>query len=204
MPDKEIGRGTKMTRTTLYKSVYFAMVGGTLLTGLLVVAYFHFSPAALLGVVIAALIPGRILGYFWRNLLRGLRLLKAGDFAASKRFSEQFLEDVHRRPWIRHLIWLGSSTYSRDPKVLALNNLGAAEVRLGAFDDARRHLHQAIALDPLCPLPFYNLGLLARETADTAEAERCFAEAARLGFAHGLSDKIVRASQTRFANTDGR
>lgn len=99
---------------------------------------------------------------------------------------------------------MGTSTYSRDPEVLALNNLGAAEAQLGELEAARRHLGQAIVLDPQCPLPFLNLGLLARKNGDAVEAERCFTEAARLGYAHDLSDRIVRAAQTRFANTDGR
>ncbi len=88
--------------------------------------------------------------------------------------------------------------------MLALNNLGAAEMGLGQHDLARAHLNAAITLDPLCPLPFYNLGVLARAQGDTAEEERCFMQAWRLGYRNGVTDKIVRAAQRRFANTDGR
>ncbi|HTT96838.1 MAG TPA: tetratricopeptide repeat protein [Rhizomicrobium sp.] len=193
-----------MTRTTLYKGVYFAMFGSAAILALGVLAYFQFSPLAFLVVVVALLIPGRILGYFWRDLLRGLRLLNAKDYVASKVCSERFLVEVREKPWIRHFIWLGSSTYSRDPEVLALNNLGAAELALGEVDVARAHLEEAIAKDPLCPLPFFNLGALFKATGNVSESERCFAEATRLGFRHGISDKIVRASQTRFAEMDGR
>jgi len=193
-----------MTRTARYKAHYFAMVGGAGLLALGILTYFRFAPLAILAVIVAMLVPGRILGFFWRDQLRGLRLLQQRDYAASKAASLRFLDYLHASPWIRHLIWLGSSGYSRDPEVLALNNLGAAEVQLGEHDSARAHLGQAIARDPLCPLPFLNLGMLAMKSGDTAEAERCFAEAKRLGYANALSDRIVRASQARFANTDGR
>ncbi|HEY2068536.1 MAG TPA: tetratricopeptide repeat protein [Rhizomicrobium sp.] len=193
-----------MSRTARYKIVYFTMLfGGAVLAGAAFVV-FRLSPLAVVTVLIGALIPGRILGFFWRDLLKGLRLLNAREYPESKRSSERFLVEVHKRPWIRKLIWLGASTYSRDPEVIALNNLGAAEMQLGEHDAARRHLNQAIALDPLCPLPFVTLGIMARQAGDSAEAARCFAEARRLGYAHGLLDRIVRASQTRFAETDGR
>ncbi|MGH6870260.1 MAG: hypothetical protein ACREHE_02035 [Rhizomicrobium sp.] len=193
-----------MTRTTLYKGVYFAMLGGGALLAGAILLHFRASPVALATVILAALIPGRILGFFWRDLLRGLRLLNAKDYAASKFHLERFLEYFRGHRWIRHLIWLGSSTYSRNPEVLALNNLGAAEIGLGQLDLARAHLNAVVALDPLCPLPFYNLGVLAGAQGDMAEQERCFMQAWRLGYRNSVIDKIVRASQNRFANTDGR
>lgn len=193
-----------MTRTALYKGVYFAMVGGGALVASAAIIHFRDSPVAIAAVLLSLLIPGRILGFFWRDLLRGLRLLNARDFAASKFHSERFLEYFRGHRWIRHLVWLGSSTYSRNPEVLALNNLGAAEIGLGEHDPARAQLNAAIALDPLSPLPFYNLGVLARAQGDTAEEERCFMQAWRLGYRNGVTDKIVRSSQNRFANIDGR
>ena len=108
-----------MTRTTLYKGVYFAMLGGYLVLFVTVLVHFRFSPFALVALIVAYLIPGRILGFFWRDLLRGLRLLNAKDYPQSKFYSKRFLSYVRRRPWIKNLVWLGSSTYSRDPEVLA-------------------------------------------------------------------------------------
>ncbi len=192
-----------MTRTTLYKAHYFGMLLLAVALALAALIYFRFSGVSLVLVFIALLIPGRVLGFYWRDLLRGLRLLNARQFAESKRHSELFLEDVRRRPWIKHLVWLGSSAYSHDPEVLALNNLGAAELGLGEIDSAKTHLNEAIRMDGLCPLPFFNLGVLHANNDEPEEAERCFAQAARLGYANSLSDKIVRASQTRFARTDG-
>ena len=193
-----------MTRTARYKLTYFATVAGGAVLLLCILAYFRFSLVAFIAVIVVALIPGRILGFFWRDLLRGLRLLNARHYAESKSSSEKFLDSFRERRWIKNLIWLGSSSYSRDPEVLALNNLGAAEIGLGEMDAARKHLDRAIALDGLCPLPFYNLGVLFSRIGDANEATRCFQEARRLGYAPDISDRIVMSSQKRFAITDGR
>jgi tetratricopeptide (TPR) repeat protein len=192
-----------MTRTTLYKAHYFGVlcVGGAI--ALAALTYFRFSAISIVLVLVAGLIPGRVLAFFWRDLLRGLRLLNARQFTESKRHSELFLREVRSRPWIKNLVWLGSSAYSHDPEVLALNNLGAAELNLGEIESAKQHLNQAIEMDSKCPLPFFNLGVLHAGGGEGEEAERCFQQAARLGYVNGLSDKLVRAAQARFASTDG-
>jgi hypothetical protein len=98
-----------MTRTALYKGVYFASIAAVGALALAALVHFRFSPAAVATVCVAPLIPGRVLGFFWRDLLAGLRLLNRRDYPASKQRSGRFLEEVRRRPWIKHLIWLGSA-----------------------------------------------------------------------------------------------
>ena len=192
-----------MTRTTLYKAHYFSILCLAGTVALAALFYFRFSAISILLILVALLIPGRILGFYWGDLLRGLRLLNARQFAESKRHSQRFLEKVRRQPWLKHLVWLWSSTYSHDPEVLALNNLGAAELNMGETEAAKLHLSEAIRLDGKCPLPFFNLGVLHANIGEPEEAKRCFEQAARLGYSNSLSDKLVRAAQTRFAHTDG-
>jgi tetratricopeptide (TPR) repeat protein len=137
-------------------------------------------------------------------LLRGLRLLNAKEFAASKQCSERFLVQIRAEPWRKHLIWLVTSAYSRDPEVLALNNLEGAEVQLGEWQSARKHLNHAIELDPVCPLPYYNIAVMLDAAGDVAQATQWFGEAKRRGFTHGRSDRYFMAAQARYAEIDGR
>jgi tetratricopeptide (TPR) repeat protein len=111
---------------------------------------------------------------------------------------------MKQRPWLKKLIWLGSGSYSRDPECLALNNLGAAEIKLGEFESARRHLEAAIAVDRQSPLPYFNLGALARLEGNESEAARLIEQAAALGYSRGLSDRLVTAAQDRFSKTSGQ
>lgn len=193
-----------MSRTTMYKGFYFGMAGGIAAILIWIVLRFHLTAIGVLVLVIGLLLPGRILGFFWRDLLRGLRLLNEKNFEESKRHSELFLARLKLHPWLKNLIWLGSSTYSRDPEALALNNLGAAEIMLGEVDAARHHLDDAIAVDPLNPLPFFNMGTLYVALGDQQSAATWFKKAVALGYSQSVVDRIVMSSQKRFADEDGR
>jgi tetratricopeptide (TPR) repeat protein len=131
-------------------------------------------------------------------------LLKEKKYEESARHSQAFLEELHRRPWIRHLIWLGSGTYSRDPAAIALNNLGAAELMLSRLDAAKTHLEASIKVDGENPLPWFNLARWSLANGGgEEEVARYLAEARKSGLSQGISDKIIMASQGRFARSDG-
>jgi len=192
-----------MTRTARRKAYYFLGVG----LGALVLAWaiieLHFNVAQIVVLVVVLLLPGRVLGFFWRDQLSGLRLLRERKFEASAQHSRRFLETLAQRPWMRHMIWLGSGTYSRDPWSLALNNLGAAEISLGDMDNAKQHLEQSREADPENPLPYLNLGRLYLIAGEPARANEFLLKARSLGYSWKLSDKLIRATQARFAYTDG-
>ena len=192
-----------MTRTARYKLIYFAILAGGVLLGLAVTLLLSrtssFFPVVLIGVCLLLLVPGRIQGYFWSDLQAGLYHLNRKHYAASKAHSERFLVTLRKRPWLRQLIWLGTSAYSRNVEVLARNNLGAAMMKLGEIDAAKEQLTRAIALDPECPLPYRNMGVLTLHSATSAEAMPWFEKAAALGLTDGWSDRVVRASQDRHA-----
>ena len=111
---------------------------------------------------------------------------------------------MRARPWLKRFVWLGSSTYSRDPEALALNNLGAAEIMLGQWDQAQEHLHASLAVDPLNPLPCFNLGKLFAAKGDHSAAGHWFDQAVALGYSRTLVDQAIGLAQARFAYTDGR
>ena len=196
-------RKCKVSRTGRRKLYYFSIVtlAPILLAGAAI--HFHLNWAQMGCLIVALLLPGRILGLAWRDQLAGLRLLNERRFAESARHTNRFLEQLARRPWIRHLIWLGAGTYSRDPKSLALNNLGAAEMFLGNFEAARGHLEESRQLDPENPLPYFNLAQLHRILKEPSKAQEFLDHAKRLGYSRGLSDKLIRQAQLRFARTDG-
>lgn len=84
-----------------------------------------------------------------------------------------------------------------------LNNLGAAEIPLGRFEDARTHLNASLAIDNENPLPYFNLSRVAKATGDAVGAEQWMEEARKRGLTLGVTDKVVMSSQRRFAATSG-
>ena len=192
-----------MTRTGAYKAAYFSLLAAGMLV--LFDAVFELRRghvALLVGALLlfaVLLVPGRALAYFWSDLLASLHHLNQRNYQSSKEHSERFLAQLRERPWLKRLIWLGTSAYSRDAEVLALNNLGAAMVQLGEFDSARETLSRAIALDPKCPLPYKNMGTLVLQTGAYAEALPWFEKAAARGLKGDWTDRWVNASQRRNA-----
>jgi ATP-dependent Clp protease adapter protein ClpS len=194
----------QVSRTARRKFRYFALIIFGCGAILWCIWRYRLHGATLVLIVLALLVPGRVLGYYWRDLVTGLRLLRERQFAQSARHSKRFLQDIDRRPWIQHLTWLGSGVYSRNAKAMALNNLGAAEIFLGEFAAARGHLEQSSRLDDENPLPYLNLAKLMRILGDEAGSRDCAEQAKRCGYTKSLSDRLVRNAQSRFAFLEGR
>ncbi len=190
-----------MIRTNLRKATYFGVLGGGVAVYIWASINFHLSLLQQAALLLLLLIPGRILGFFWRDLLCGLRLLNERQYEVSIRHSTAFLEQLKVRPWLKGLILLGHGVYSRDPEAIALGNIGAAEIALGRLDSARSHLEASIAVDGENPLPFFNLGLVFQASGDDLEARKWFAEAEKRGYARTAIDKVIHAAQSRYANT---
>ena len=193
-----------MTRPVWFKLGYLVallMVGAPTIY---LVWWFDAHPAVVAVAVIALLIPGRILGVFYRDLFRGRRLLDTGEPAASIPCTLRFLEYIRQRPWRKRLLWLAWSVYTPDAEAMALNNLGAAYLETGNLDAARSAFRSSLTIDPKYPIPYYNLALERVIADDHAEAERLMAEAERLGLRHGGLDTMIRQAQSLYARVEGR
>lgn len=155
-------------------------------------------------VIVALLVPGRVQGVLLRDLFRGRRQLEQGDAEASIASTTRFLGQLDRRPWLRHAVWLAWSTYTHQLRAMALNNLGTAHLRSGRVDEAERWFDQALALDPLYPLPWFNRAIIAQVREDPDRASAAFAEARRLGFTGGSLDQLTQKAGDLLANIEGR
>jgi ATP-dependent Clp protease adaptor protein ClpS len=143
----------------------------------------HHVPAlAALTLLALLLIPNRIQAYFWSDLVAGFHHLNRRDYVLSKTHSQRFLAQLAARPWLKKLIWLGPTAYSRDAEALARNNLGAAMWKLGELEAAQEQLLHAIVLDPRCPLPHHNMGELLLNATTMATAMPWLEKAEALGF----------------------
>lgn len=194
-----------MSRTAIYKLTYFVLVLGPagLLAWFILSRHSATSTAWVILLVVLMLLPGRVLAYFWRNLLRGLRLLQERRFQESKLHSEAFLRELEQKPWLKNLVWLGFGTYSRNPACFAFNNLGAAEIGLGELSSAREHLHAAMQADEASPLPYFNMGVLCTVSDEHDEAQTWYEKAAKLGYSRDVIDRVIGSSQTRLARRAG-
>lgn len=193
-----------MSRVTRYKIGY---VGALVALGILSIAVIggrDGRAGAMLVVGVVLLVPGRLQGVFYRDLFQGRRLLDTGHVVEAIPHIERFLQIVRAEPWRKWLLWLSWSVYTPNVEAMALNNLGAARMRLGQLLEAEAAFQEASLLDPLYPVPQLNIAILHEMRGDRAAAERAVAEATRLGYAGGTVDTVVHAAQSLLAQIEGR
>lgn len=191
-----------MNRTTRYKLGYLLVLAG-LAVGAWWLLRSAEGPVPLIALGLILILPGRIQGYFYRDLFRGRRLLSEGQLEASLEHSERFLATVRRRPGLKSLLWLSWSVYTPDVEAMALNNLGAAHLGLGRLDAATRAFEEALRIDPQYPMPVFNLAVIRQVQGDSDEAARLAEKAGELGYSGGGTDRLVQIAQTVMARVGG-
>jgi tetratricopeptide (TPR) repeat protein len=160
-------------------------------------------PGVLL-VAAAMLVPGRIQGVYYRDLFNGRRLFDRGNVAGARACFGRFLAQLRRRPWIRRLLWLSWSLYTPSVEAMTWNNIACCELQQGRLSEARKSLETALTLDPLYPLPHFNLAVVYELEADRAAAERELEKANELGYAGGTLDAVARRAQSILAIVESR
>jgi hypothetical protein len=113
----------------------------------------------ILALVVAAVLltPGLVARLLLRDLFASRVLIARGEHLAALDAAQNFLQQLERRPWIRHAIWAQYGVYTLSAKAMALNNGGAALMELRRFAEARVMLERARAADLRYPIPLYNL-----------------------------------------------
>ena len=193
-----------MTRTKKYKIQYAAVIGGSVLLAAAVWWQLRDRPMLLIAIAVVCFIPGRLSGGLWRDLYRGRRLFDRGQFEASLEASQRFVRLLKARPNLRRYWWLAWAIYSRDPLAMAQNNIGAAQLELGQFEDAESSLQEALNADPEYPLPHYNLAVLCTIQKQTVRAEEHANSAIRLGYPRNAVDRLLQDVGSLLARIEGR
>jgi tetratricopeptide (TPR) repeat protein len=200
-----------MSRTSWYKLQYVAAIASALVTAMPVVWYVLESPmppmrraVVLVGLGMVYMIPGRVSGYYWRDLYRARRLQDARQPDAAIACLERFIALMHERPRLRRLWCCDWSVYTRDPVVMALNNIGAARIDLDQLTEAEAALKQAIAIDRLFPVAYFNLAVLCKLRGEEGRMGRYAQAAVLLGYRRDAVDRTIDAAAAALAQIEGR
>lgn len=193
-----------MNRTTFRKFLYPVLLLA-LFGGLAALAFSgRISNHALLGIALGLLLLGRIVNYPLRHFYRGLRAFQQQQLEAAEHLFHTFLQDLERRPWIRHLIWWSFGVYTSSLEAMARNNLGAIQLRKGQFEAAQPFLLQAVALDPNYSKPYFNLAVATAGLGLREQSERYFQQAQALGYSGGSFDQFLTAVQEEYAAVNAK
>jgi len=193
-----------MNRTTRYKFGYLLLLIGALTGAYLYWQSFRPGTLSMLVVGLLFLIPGRVQGYFYRDLFSATQLLNSGQPARAIPLFERFLQYIRESPWRKHLLWLAGTIYTPSVEAMTLYNSGLARLLLGEIEEAESLFHQALALDSLYPLPHFQLAVIQQVSGNESEAEKSRLRAKELGYTESTSDRLVQFSQRLLANLEGR
>lgn len=194
-----------MSRTGRYKIGYLLAVLAVTACALLLMR--SIGTNVLVSAIVMAvilLIPGRVQGILYRDLFRGRRLLGQHRESEAMDHLERFLDDVRARPWLKPMIWLSWSIYTREVEAMTLNDIGAANLALGNLEESERAFREALALDREYPLPHFNMAVLHEMRGNRILTDESLAESTRLGYSGGTIDAIVNRAQSLLARVEGR
>lgn len=178
-----------MSRTRRYQLLYVLAV--LVLTALVVAIYAWTGTAGFVAVGLMLLIPGRVGGYYLRDLFRSRVLVGQTRFREAIEAGNAFLADLQREPWRRHLIYCQYGIYTWNVEAMARNNIGAARMELGEIDQAERDLRHAIRSDADYAIPYFNLAVIAYVRGEAAEGDRLIGLAAARGYSGGTLDQLI-------------
>lgn len=157
---------------------------------------------ALAALPLAAFALGRGVAWLNRDLLRPRRLFAQERFEEAEAAADRAVARYRAAPWRARFAYLLLSFDGWDALALALNLRGAARMRLGRLDAAEADLRAAAAQDPGYAKPLHSLGVIAAARGEAAAAERCFAEAARLGFRATRTDRLISRVVDAYAKAE--
>ncbi|WP_050434750.1 tetratricopeptide repeat protein [Chondromyces crocatus] len=193
-----------MSRVARYKIGYVVALCVVAALAFGVVHALGREPEVLLAVGVALLVPGRVQGVVFRALFQGRRAFATGHAEVALKHFERFLGQLRAAPWRKRMLWLSWSVYTPDAEAMALNNVGSTLMVLGKFDEAARVFEEALAVDPLYPLPHFNMAIVEQVRGNSAAAARLAGESARLGYAHSTLDVVIHRAQALLATVEGR
>lgn len=143
---------------------------------------------ALLGVLALYVLAVAIWG---RDLFFARRAAKRRDWEKAQARYEKLEKKLQRARWHRLTVVLYPSIYSFDGVAIMRNNIAQMLMNVGDLDRAVQWLRSALQRDPLYPVPYVNLALVAAKRRDEAGARREMTRAVQLGFDPRAAQRIL-------------
>lgn len=188
-----------MARTLKLKILYGVLL---IVIARVVLATVRTNEKLLFPLIICLIIPGRVVGYLWKDLITGRRLMDRKQFSAAFPKLETFIRKVEKSPWIDHLSWISPSFYTVSGKAMAHNNIGCCHLEQGTLRAATESFEQALEIDHLYPLPHFNLAKICELEGNSAASLRHLEEARQLGYTGGEFDQQMDRLKAVYAKLE--
>ena len=188
-----------MNRTLWLKFIYLSLFVLVLVTVIYLTKTEVLQLPNLLLITLICLIPGRLVGYFYRDLLTARRLIDRGRWQQSIPYSLRFTNKIRQHKWLKIFIWFAPSLYTISPLAMGLNNLGVAHLELGEIERAEEYFWSALRIDQKYSLPYYSLAIIELLRENTSQGEYYLAKSNRLGYSQGKIDSALDRGKAIYA-----
>lgn len=195
-----------MNRTTRLKLLYLIalLALGSATFATVATLYKRGEVIAVALVVLLLVVPGRVQGFFFRDLFKGRRLLQMNRPREALTHLHAFATHVRQRRRQKRLIWLAGSIYTTDVEAMTWNNIGVACANLRSWDEAKAAAAEALRLDEEYPLPHMVLAQISLVEGDRKAAEHHLRRATALGYRATSLDQLVHNMQGLLAKVEGQ
>ncbi len=152
----------------------------------------------LLGALVLFVIGAVIWG---RDLLIARRHSKKKNYQKAQERYERFEKKALRARWSRAAVVLYPNIYSFDGVAVTRNYIAQDLVKQKDFDRAVVWLRAALQHDPLYPVPYVNLSVIAASRGDSNTAKREMTKAVQLGFDPAAANRLLQRALNERENS---
>jgi tetratricopeptide (TPR) repeat protein len=155
-------------------------------------------------VAAAVLIAALVMVVVGRDFLVGRYYSRRRQWPKALSHYQRFEKQLQKSRWRPFLVPLYLSIYSFDGIAVVRNNIAEALMNQRELDEAELWLRTSLQRDPLYPLPYLNLGLIAALRQQPDLAEREMRKAVQLGYSpHAAQQLLRRALAAAGSGPDG-
>ena len=160
-------------------------------------------PLAAMVLLSVLVIFGLVLVVWGRDLLIARRHSKRRQWSQAIARYERFEKKLLATRWSRLTVALYPSIYSLDGVAIARNNIAQNFIGAEDLDQAVKWLRAALQRDPLYPVPYVNLSIIAAMRHDETLAKRDMTKAVQLGYNPTAAARILRRAIAAAAKEAG-
>lgn len=154
-------------------------------------------PRITVWIALALLAFGVMTSLWGRNFLIARHLAKRRRHAAAIGHFEKFEKKLLAAPWPQFTVVLYLSVYTFDGVAVTRNDIAHCLIESGDLDGAERKLRSALLRDPLYPVAYINLGVVAALRGDKKLAEREMLKGVHLGYSPATAQRLLRRALTQ-------
>ncbi len=148
-------------------------------------------PTAAMALLCVLVLYVLVLFLWGRDLFFARRHAKRREWDKALLRFERFEKKLLRASWQRLAVVLYPSIYSLDGVAITRNSIAQVLLNAGELDRAVQWLRSALQRDPLYPVPYVNLALIAARRLDDVGAKREMTRAVQLGFDPSAAQRIL-------------